>query len=109
MTTGYTNLSQFCIGTETVSLYVTDSATVVSVENALFGALSRGQMQLLATLGIEGSGASVKLDAADLGASVPVRGSRIDRTDGTKWRVQAVDYSHVSAVYLCVCTQVIPS
>jgi hypothetical protein len=105
----YTNTSQFMVGTETVSLYVSDSATVASVSNALFGPLSKKQAQQIATLEVESDSVSIKLDKYDLGSTVPKRGSRIDRSDGTKWRVQFIDYSHVIQVYACACTQVTPT
>lgn len=103
----FTDQSRYLEGTETVDFRVVDSATPVSVDYALFGPISRQKLQWLATLGIENASQSIKLDQAQLGVGVvPERGSRIDREDETSWRVEAVDYSHVTAVHLCYCSQI---
>lgn len=105
----FKNQSRFATGTETVTYRATDSATAVTVEHALCGPLSYKQLQFFATLGIEAQGLSVKLDEADLGDGVvPIRGGRIDRTDGTKWKIQSIEFSAVTGVYLCICSQTIP-
>lgn len=99
--------SRYLEGTETVDFYTVDSADVIEVDYALFGPISRQKLQWLATLGIENASQSIKLDQAQLGVGVvPDRGSKIERSDGTKWRIEAVDFSHVTAVHLCYCSQI---
>lgn len=104
----FKNQSRYMYGTETVSFRVVDSATAADVEFALFGPINRQKLAWLSTLGIENATQSIKLDQAQLGVGViPERGSRIDRTsDGSSWRVEAVDFSHVTAVHLCYCSQI---
>ena len=100
--------SRFAEGTETVDFRKRDSDATVSVEYASFGPISKQKLQWLATLGVENASQSIKLDQAQLGAGVtPVRGSRIDRGDGTSWRVEAIDFSHVTAVHLCYCSKIL--
>lgn len=107
----FTNNSRFLTGTETVSFYQVDSATVKSVQYALCGELTWKQLQQFATLGIEGQALNVELDKAQLdavSAEKPIVGSRIERTntDESKWRVQSVIYDHVIGVYRCICSEI---
>jgi hypothetical protein len=102
----FKNQSRFMYGTETVTYRSSDSASPVTVENALCGPLSFKQMRFYATLHLETQGLSIKLDQADLGVGVvPIRTGRIDRADGTKWKIQDIDGTHVTGVYLCTCSQ----
>lgn len=107
----FINNSRFLAGTETVTLYIVDSAAPFTVEHVLCGELNWKQLQMTATLGIEGQALSIELDKADLDAVEapgPVVGSRIERTnsDGSKWRVQSKVYDHVIGVYRCVCSEI---
>lgn len=103
----FKNQLRFATGTETVEYRSTDSASAVTVEYALCGPLSRKQIQWLSTAGIEPKGISIALDDANLDDATPIVGGRIDRTDGSKWRILSADYSGITGIYLCVCSQVI--
>jgi hypothetical protein len=105
MTTGYEDHSQFLEGTETVSLYVTDNSSAVSVANALTGELSFREASQLGTLNLETEGMAIELDAADLNGAIPKRGSKIVRADTTPWRVQSISSDHVIGVYRCLCVK----
>lgn len=102
----YTGNSAYLEGTETVSLYVTDSTAAVSVAYALVGELTYREAMQLGSLAAESNAIAVELDAASLSGSVPKRGSKITRTDGTAWRVQSVMFDHVIGVYRCLCTDI---
>ena len=105
MVAAFEGNSQYWIGTESVFYRAVDTVDPQTVDNVLPGKLSYAQVQLLGTLGIGGEGRSFLLDAADLAGTVPARGGRIDQADGSKWRIQAIDYSQISKVYACVCTK----
>ena len=106
MVSAFTNLSRFVFGTETVTYLATDDESGLSVANTLFGPLSRQAAANLGSIVLAGDGATIKLDAADLGEGVtPVRGGRIDRGDGSKWRIKNINLSHVSGVYACDCVR----
>ena len=105
MTTGYEDHSQFLEGTETVSLYVTDSSSSVSVANALAGELSFREASQLGTLNLEDDGLAIELDSAELSGAVPRRGSKIVRADTTVWRVRSISSDHVIGVYRCLCVK----
>ena len=106
MTIGFENLTRFETGTETVSLYVKDSDAPVTVTYALAGELSFRETQAYATLLVNNKAIAIKLDQAQLGATVPMRGSKIVRADGTPWRVKDIVFSHISKVHRCICIDV---
>jgi uncharacterized membrane protein YdfJ with MMPL/SSD domain len=106
MTIGFENLTRFETGTETVSLYVKDSDSAVTVTYALAGELSFKESQQYATLVQNNKALAIKLDQYQLGATVPMRGSKIVRADGTAWRVKDIAYSHVSKVHRCICVDI---
>lgn len=106
MTTGYNDLSQYDVGTETVEFRETDSAAAVSVAQSLCGPLGYKGTQFLQTIGVNPLGIMVKLPKSALGSAVPLVGqSRIDRTNGEQWRVQSAEYSHVYECYVCTCSE----
>lgn len=107
MTVNLKDQLKFATGTETVTLYTVDSASPVTVIYAVPGNLSRQQIQWLATAGIEPKGLSVALDEANLSGAVPINGGRIDRTDGSQWRIRDTNYNTITGVYVCTCTQVL--
>lgn len=103
MTTFAENLTRYEVGTETMTLYVKDSDAPVTVTYALAGELSFKESQQYATLIQNNKVIPIKLDQAQLGTTVPMRGSKIVRADGTAWRVKDIAYSHVSKVHRCIC------
>jgi len=107
MTINLKDQLKFATDTETVTLRVVDSADPVTVEYAVAGNLSRNQIQWLATAGIEPKGLSILLDEANLDGAEPINGGRIDRTDGSKWRIRDSNYNRATGVYVCTCTQVL--
>lgn len=106
MTTSYDNNSQYLEGVQTVSFKLKGSSTAVSVANVLAGQLSRRELQMLSTLGIEGRSYAFELDAADLGGLKPVQGSEITQTNGDRWRVQSTEYDDVIKVHRVACTEI---
>jgi len=111
MTTGYEDNSQFCEGVETVQYKAKDSdATALSIINALCGKLSRSQLALWATLGVQGRSLAIQLDGEELGEVIPVRRGLIGRTHGATtmwWRIQSTDFDHVIGVWECLCSEVL--
>jgi hypothetical protein len=105
MPTAYENNSQFLEGTETVDLHVTDSAAAVEVEYALAGQLTFKEAMSFGTANVETDTVAIELDVANLSGSVPKRGSKIVRADGSSWRVGSVDYDNVIKVYRCLCSR----
>lgn len=107
MVDAYENQSQFAEGTETVTLYATDSAAGTSVANALVGELTNREASQLGTLNVETRTIAIELDSADLGGVVPSPGSKIVRTTPTtSWRIISMPaFDHVIGVYRCLCSE----
>ena len=107
MVDAYENQSQFAEGTETVTLYATDSAAGTSVANALVGELTNREASQLGTLNVETRTIAIELDAADLGGVVPAPGCKIVRTSpSSSWRIISMPaFDHVIGVYRCLCSE----
>lgn len=102
----FTSNSQHLEGAITVAYYAPGSDAPVSVAHVLPGELNWRESQWLPTLGIDGRAQAFELDAADLGAVVPVKNGRIVVGTGASevsWRIVDVRHDHVIGVYRCLC------